>query len=150
MTIEALKEKIEEYTQGIYKSFVFNDINAFLNTGITDKYINLFYIRPLLSAPNKYIVNYSDHAIKSKTKYRLVVQNNKKFSNVKETFLNLLLTQENVTLLNYTDDTEGVYDAEYNDKEVIREFDLLLFDFELETYLNHSCTLCECIQTIEC
>lgn len=150
MTIDELKEYILEHTNGIFSGFCYKTDYEFKESGVSDKLVNLFYIRPLTTGQNKYSVTRRDHMVFIKNKNRLVVQVNRKCSNVDNTFLNILLSVSDViNLTSYSDDTLGVYKAEYGEGAPIRDFNLLMFDFEFtrEEAYDH---ICECINETGC
>ena len=150
MTIEEIITYIDEHTDGLLKGFLYRDTYEFEESGVSDRYINLFYIRPLVSSPQKYTFSQVNDIQYTHINYRLVVQVGKEYTNVVKTMLNILMTIGNVRLINYTDDTDGVFFAEYDDVPVNRDFKLYAFDFDLEEIAKYSCKICECITEVSC
>ncbi len=150
MSPEEVVAYIDEHTGGLFKCFYFKDTYDFASSGVSDNLVNLIYVRPLVSTPSKYIFRTFESVRYTTAKYRLVVQTQKKFTNVVKTMLNILSTVHSLTLISYTDDTDGVYAAEYNNVDVIRDFDLHAFDFELDQPVGYTCKICECIVEKTC
>ena len=150
MTIEEIISYIDQHTNGLFAGFLYRDTYEFLESGVSDRYINLFYIRPLVSSPQKYTFSQVDQVQYKNIKYRLVVQVGKEFINVVPTMLNILGTIGNARLINYTDDTDGVFLSEYDRVPVNRDFKLYAFDFNLEEIVQYSCQICECITEKTC
>lgn len=145
MTPDTLMTYLEQHLSNLYKVFYFKDVDAFLSSGVTDRHVNLCYVRPIGSGVSKYIVRNTNGITTIRAKYRIVVQSDKKYTNIENTIINILSTLNGVVLYNFTDDTEAVYKAEYSELDVIRHIQLHAFDFETEIELNYGCNICECI-----
>lgn len=150
MNVDTILTTIDNNTNNIFKTFCFKDSYEFVTSGITDKLINLIYVRPLVTGPTKYIFKKQDLETLVKCKYRLVVQTKKGLTNVAPTIINILSGIKELSLISYTDDTDGVYKAEYGEIEVLRSFNLYAFDFDFETDMTYGCEICECINNELC
>lgn len=151
MTIEEIRDFIQENTDGLFKCFVFDNKYDFEASGISDNYINQFYLRPVMQGPTKYRVSTDENGITNSTaKYRLIVQVAKKYDNVLNTFLNILLQVDSIRLTSYSNDTDGIYKAEHGKDVALRTHDLYLFDFDHTEQMIFRDIICECITEKEC
>lgn len=153
MTIKDIKDLVLENTNGLLEkaAYIFENKYQFLSSGVSDKYGNMLYFRPVDIGQRKFSVKEDDNGIVTiSSRWRMVVQMGKDYQNVTETMINILLTVNEISLISYSDDTDGVYKAEYGDKEVVRDFNLWLFDFEFRDETARQSTICECITKGSC
>lgn len=142
--IQEIKAKLLE-TNDIFgkNGFFFEDQYQFIASGVTDRVENLFYFRYVKPGTTKFRVKSENQVDSITADVRFVAQISKKVD--KATALQSLLAQiaENVefTIMYYSDDTDGIYRAEYNKDAVIRDFYLISIDFQVieQSVLKYNC-----------
>lgn len=115
--------------------FVYNNSFEFVNGGVSDMFVNLFYIRPANAGPAKHRITRSNpfSIITTTTRYRAVFQLSDKIDCA--TALSSLMGQvadfDEVSVVSYSDDSGGIYFAEYNKQKEMDGFNLISIDFDV-------------------
>lgn len=131
-------------------AYYFKDTIEFKNGGCDDNRMNLFYIRPLSLNPNKYRIvgKNAYNLLIEKANYRIIFQLTNIDKHIAlQTLRDQLLQNSDIIVTSYSDDTAGIYLAEYGkEKEFTNDRYLLSFDFEVSNEFIP--TICNCL-TIE-
>lgn len=111
--------------------YVYYDEFDFIESGITDHYKNLFYLRVPGLGHTKYRLSLNNGVDVVSYDCRLVVQLNKSID--KDTailsILKIIGSRWDLVLKSFSDDTEFIYVLETGKEATLREFNLLSFDF---------------------
>lgn len=133
-------------------AFYYKDSNEFKNGGLDDNKINMFYIRPLNLNATKFNITgkNSYDLLLEKARFRSVFQITKKIEKYTalESIKNQLLTNDNITLFNYSDDNLGIYKAEHDKEKEMEQHHLFSFDFDY--MIEFIPVNCECLTIDNC
>jgi hypothetical protein len=134
-------------------AFYFKNYTEFRNGGVSDQYSNLFYIRPISNGVNKFKISGKNpyNIYTEKANFRIVFQLTGflKEERALEILRNQLLANEDVTVFNYSDETEQIYKAEYGKEKSFNSGAFLLsFDIEISSELG--AFNCECLTASMC
>lgn len=135
--------------------YIFENTFAFIQSGISDTFANMFYFRYVRQGPTKIKIQMSDNDIMStmSANIRFVAQIHHKIDQNKA--LVSLLAQiahfePVIRIENFSDDSIGVYKAEYNTDMVNRDFNLISIDFTATEEVVLKNTDCECLCVNNC
>lgn len=142
-TIIHIKSHFAKYTIFGNNHFYYKDKADFLQSGVSDIYLNLFYIRNISNGATKYRVEGRSPLYRTvKSSYRMVFQISRKIDPtiLLGNFVSQLMQFECVKIVSFSD--SGVYLAEYGEDKISDVFNLISIDFEVDeevTFQN-----CEC------
>lgn len=147
--LDKIKNSIlEKHTIFGNNGFVYYDEFEFIESGVSDKYVNMFYLRTPGKGHEKYKLSYGDGINMISYNCRMVVQLAKTIDKVNalKLFLQLLNMQDMVMINTFSDDTDFIMFLETGSKPVIRDFYLLSFDFTVNEGMNlvNVCNDCLC------
>ncbi len=137
--------------------YFFKDTFEFLGSGVTDRYVNMFYIRYLRPGPQKIKVRHYDNHDELTANIRLVVKLSTKVD--KQKALNAIIGQilsfahcngatDNILIDSYSDDSQEIYKSEHSADMVDRDFYLISIDMTIkaEAVLRNIDCDCLCIK----
>lgn len=114
--------------------FYYKNSLELAQNGVSDHFVNMFYIRPLNTKERKYTVK-TDIGMKTITgTFRIVLQLSQKI----EQPILAILSQLDYKVIGCNDDSNEVYNSEYKKEKTIDMFNLYLIDFEImhETFYD--------------
>jgi hypothetical protein len=123
--------------------FFYKNSIELAQNGISDHYINMFYIRPLQKGGNKYQVKEYDVLNTITGNFRLLIQLSKNYKNPIEA----IMSQLDVRFLGWNDDTSQIFKAETGKEYESYLFCLYSIDFELIKETSKFSCNPKCIKT---
>jgi hypothetical protein len=148
--LEDLKTFLLENTVFQGNGEIYKDTISFNSSGITDRLINQFYIRPITKGNLKYRVSGSDQQIKLITSsFRIVFQLSKKIVDPMKVLVQMVQMNDCIEVKSFNDDTAQVFKVETDKEFYPRDFNLYAIDFELQyetAILDCGCKPCLMIE----
>ena len=115
--------------------FYYKNSLELAQNGVSDHFVNMFYIRPLTRGDRKFTVKQDGNFTTITGNFRIVLQVS---PNVKDPIDAIISQLGEYKVIGYNDDSSQVYKSEYVKDKEIDMFNLYLIDFEImhETFYD--------------
>ncbi len=112
----------------VNNGFYYKNLLELRQNGVSDHFVNMFYIRPLPKGDRKYSVKKEGNIITTTCLYRIVIQLAHNVSCPLEAIISQIY---NYNVIGSNDDSSQIYKSEYNKDKEIDVFNLYSIDFEV-------------------
>lgn len=108
--------------------FYYKNSLELAQNGVSDHFVNMFYIRPLTRGDRKFTVKQDGNFTTITGNFRIVLQVS---PNVKDPIDAIISQLGEYKVIGYNDDSSQVYKSEYVKDKEIDTFNLYMIDFEM-------------------